>query len=76
MSSDLSHEYAVGLWTIRESDGQFLVAASGSKKWSKGHKTLRHACTSIARRMEADYVEWKSRRLAFNKKYAVKRRAA
>ncbi len=76
MSSDLSHEYARGIWTIRESDGRFFVAASGSKKWSKGHKTLCHACMSIARRMEADYVERKNRRLAFNKKYAVKRRAA
>lgn len=76
MSSDLSHEYSLGPYCVREHDGKFFVAQTGTKSWGKPHKTLRHACTAIARKLEAEYVERKNRRLAFNKKYAVKRRAA
>lgn len=76
MSSDLSHEYALGQFTVKESGGQFFVTKTGFNKYGKPYKSLRHACHAIARRLEAEYVERKSRRLAFNKKYAVKRRAA
>lgn len=77
MSSDLSHVYALGSYAVRETDdGKFFVAPIGTTKWGKPHKSLRHACTAIARKLEAEYVDRKNRRLAFNKKFAVKRRAA
>ena len=76
MSSDLSHEYAVGPWIVRESNGRFFISRTGTNRFGKPYVTLRHACTAIARKLEAEYVERKNRRLAFNKKYAVKRRAA
>jgi hypothetical protein len=74
--SDLSHTYSLGPYTIREDGGRFFVGLTGTKNFGKPHKTLRHACTAIARNLEAEYVERKNRRLAFNKKFAVKRRAA
>jgi len=72
----LSHVYSLGPYSIKEEAGKFFVAPTGTTKFGKPHKTLRHACTAIARKLEAEYVDRKNRRLAFNKKYAVKRRAA
>ncbi len=74
--SDLSHTYSLGSNTIREDGARFFVGLTGTNSFGKSHETLRHACTSIARKLEAEYVERKNRRLAFNKKFAVKRRAA
>ena len=72
----LSHTYSLGPYTIKEEGGKFFVAVTGTNRYGKPHKTLRHACTSIARRLEADFINRKNSRLAFNKKFAAKRRAA
>jgi hypothetical protein len=74
--SDLSHTFTVDGFTIKEANGRFFIVHTGTDRYGKPYATLRHACTAIARNVEADYVERKNRRLAFNKKFAVKRRAA
>lgn len=76
MTPDLSHTYSVGPFTINEDGERFYIAPSGTNRYGKAYKTLRHACSAIARKLEAEYVERKNRRIAFNKKYAMKRRAA
>lgn len=76
MSSDLSHEYSVGPFLIKEKDGQFFISTSSSTRYGRPYKTLRHACLAASRKMEAQFVERKNRREAFNKKFLVKRRAA
>ena len=76
MSSDLSHIYALDSYTIKESGGRFFISKTGTNRYGRPYASLRHACIAITRRMEAEYVERKNRRLAFNKKYSVKRRAA
>jgi hypothetical protein len=76
VSSDLSHVYSLGAYCIKEKGDKLYVAQTGTTNWGKPHRSLRHACSSIARKLEAEYVERKNRRIAFNKKYAVRRGVA
>lgn len=76
MSSDLSHVCGLGPYSIKEGAGKFFVAPSRTTRFGKSYKTLRHSCTAIARKLEAEYVERRIPRLAFNKKFAVERRVA
>jgi hypothetical protein len=76
VSSDLSHVYALDSYTIKESGGRFFIAKTGTNRYGRPYASLRLACLGITRRMEAEYVERKNRRIAYNKKFAVKRRVA
>ena len=54
MSSDLSHEYTLGEFTVKESGSRIFVTRTGFNRYGKHHKSLRHACAAIARKLEAE----------------------
>ena len=55
------HVFALGAWTIKEADGKFYTKRTDTPSFGKPHKTLRHACTAVARKLEEEFTTRKAR---------------
>lgn len=56
---------ALTSWTIRQSGDRFYICPTGTGKYGRKYKTLRHACMGIARKLEAEYARRKARSASY-----------
>lgn len=53
--------YALRGWTVKIEGGKFYIAPTiafqDRKTWKGPYKTLPHACTAIARKLQAEFVK-------------------
>ena len=58
MHGTLNPVFRLKSWTVRKYKERFYISClEHPKDWGKPYKTLRHACTTISRKLEAEWTE-------------------